>query len=248
MNTPSQFDKSAPFRLFCEGLSIFKSGGLRLTRPGHRFLLFIATFLPSILLLTIVIFQPWVEPKWLFFDSLAAAELSDDCCHIYYGFVSNLGIFLWIGTAAIALFSAIILWARTKPNPHFLFLLLAGLLSGLLALDDAFLLHEVAFPELGVPQNIVLFIYLILAIAYGLASWRTLLSSEIWLLAIASIFLAVSLMVDQVFHSIDDMIVIIEDSAKFLGLSAWFSFHVLTIGLVLVQNDPPSTKTETAIS
>lgn len=247
MNTPSQFEKSALFKLFCEGLSIVKSGGLRLTRPGHRLLLFIATFLPSILILVIVIFQPWVEPKWLFFDSLAAAELSDDCCHIYYGLVSNLGIFLWVGTAAIALFSFAILWARTKPNPHFLFVTLAGLLSGLLALDDAFLLHEVAFPELGVPQNIVLFVYLILAIAYGLASWRTFLKSEIWLLAIAAIFLAVSLLVDQVYHSIDDMIVIIEDSAKFLGLSAWFSFHTLTIGLILVQDDPLMAEIETAI-
>jgi len=79
---------------------------LTLTR-AMRWLVAVAVILLPTVLLAIVILQPWAAPKWMFFDPLTAAEFSDDCCHIYYGFVSNLGVFLWVATAAIALFSAL---------------------------------------------------------------------------------------------------------------------------------------------
>ena len=218
-----------------EGIDLVRQGALRLPLRSYRFLLLACVLLLPAALLLVAIGQPWVSPKWLFFDSLTAAEFSEDCCHIYYGFISNLGIFLWIGTAAITLFCAILFWILPHFRPYFGFALSAGLLSGWLGLDDAFLLHEVAFPKLGVPQNAVLASYLILALVYGLVSWRTILSSEFWVLGLAGIGVGASLAIDVILHSIDDNIVVLEDSAKFMGLFAWFAFHAVTCILILTS-------------
>ncbi|WP_284390457.1 hypothetical protein [Algimonas ampicilliniresistens] len=222
--------------LFDEIFALVKTGALRLRSWTLRLALFTCVLILPASILLIVIGQPWVAPKWMFFDSLTAAEFSDDCCHIYYGFVSNLGIFLWIGTAAIALFSAVLFAMIPQLRRYFGFALSAGILSGWLGLDDAFLLHEVAFPELGVPQIAVLGSYLILALIYGLVSWRTLLSSEFWLLGLAAFGVGTSLAVDVILHSIDDTVIIIEDSAKFMGLFSWFAFHALTYLLILTSS------------
>ncbi|WP_156811898.1 hypothetical protein [Robiginitomaculum antarcticum] len=191
-------------------------------------------------MLAIVIVQPWVNPKWMFFDALTAAEFSDDCCHIYYGFISNLGIFLWISTAAIALFSALIFFLNPRLKPFFGFALSSGLLSAWLGLDDAFLLHEVAFPELGVPQLFVLFIYVALAGVYGLISLRVIMSAEFWILVLAAIGVGTSLGLDTLLHSIEDNIVIMEDSAKFFGIFSWFTFHAVTLARIFLTkySDP----------
>lgn len=214
---------------------------LKLTTRLRMIVALLVILLPTILL-SVVILQPFVAPKWMFFDMLTAAEFSDDCCHIYYGFVSNLGIFLWVATSAIALFATYLLWRFGASRGHVTFALSAALLSGWLGLDDAFLLHEVAFPELGVPQTLVLMAYVALGGLYALLSWRVIWSSEFWILFLAGVGVASSLGIDLILHSIDDTIIIIEDSAKFFGIFAWFSYHALTLGLMLTpQPDPKLT-------
>jgi len=116
----------------------------------------------------------------------------------------------------------------------------AGLLSAWLGLDDAFLLHEVAFPELGIPQLIVLSIYVILAGVYGLISLRVIFSSEYWILILAALGVGLSLGLDTVLHSIEDAIVIAEDSAKFFGIFAWFTFHTITLLLIFMSRTEPN--------
>jgi len=120
-----------------------------------RLILALVVLLVPGLLLLAVLAQPWVEPKWMFWDFKTAAEFSDDCCHVYYGFMSNLGIFLWVATAAISLFSALIFFKWKSDKALLRFAVTSGLLSGWLALDDAFLLHEV-----------------VLALSYILSAWR----------------------------------------------------------------------------
>jgi len=216
--------------------NIFKTAypHLRLS-SGLRVFAAIAAFIIPFIILAVVIKQPWVDPKWMFFDALTAAEFSDDCCHIYYGFVSNLGIFLWIGTAAVALFSALLFYLNPKLRKFFGFALAAGLLSAWLGLDDAFLLHEVAFPELGVPQTLVLAVYVVLAGIYGLIGLKVIFSTEWWLLVLAALGVGLSLGLDVVLHSIDAGVVIAEDSAKFFGIFNWFLFHTIALGLMFVS-------------
>jgi len=217
-----------------------KIGGFNLlVLAKTRLVLAVGVLLVPGLLLLAVLAQPWVDPKWMFWDKLTAAEFSDDCCHVYYGFMSNLGIFLWVATAAISLFSALIFFQNKADKALFRFALTSGLFSGWLALDDGFLLHEIVLPKLGIGQNIVLALYVVLALSYILASWRVILSSEFWILALAVLGVSISLGVDVILHSTASNIIIIEDSAKFFGLFLWFAFHATTL-LVAVQNHGPA--------
>lgn len=194
-----------------------------------------ATLLLPAAFLAVVLVQPWAEPKWMFLDPLTAAELSGDCCHTYYGFVSNLGIMLWSATAAVCLFSAILFLAQKRDRSLIWFAASAGLLTGWLALDDAFLVHEVVFPSFGIPQNAVLAFYVVLGGVYALTSWRTLLRLDWPLLFLAGGALALSLLVDTVFHSLLPVLVYLEDSAKFFGICAWASFHISALAALLAE-------------
>lgn len=201
---------------------------LLVTSKMRIVLLFAVVLMPSLFLIAVSA-QPWIDPKWMFLDTVTAAEFSDDCCHVYFGFVSNLGIFLWVATAAICLFAATIILQWDNAKELLKFAVTAGLLSAWLAMDDAFLLHEIVFPKVGIPQFFVLAVYVLLAASYVIASWRVILSSEYWILGLGVGAVAISLGIDQFFHSLEPMIVIIEDSAKFFGLFSWFVFHVVTL-------------------
>ncbi|MCP5082674.1 MAG: hypothetical protein GY948_13385 [Alphaproteobacteria bacterium] len=192
-----------------------------------------ATFTLPLAFLAAVLLQPWAEPKWMFLDPLTAAQLSGDCCHTYYGFISNLGVMAWSATAAVCLFAALLLAVQKRAKPLVWFAASAGLLTGWLALDDAFLVHEVVFPSFGIPQNAVLGLYLVLGGLYGLASWRTILRHDWLMLFIAGGALALSMVVDTVFHSLLPSLVYLEDSAKFFGICCWASFHISTMAALL---------------
>lgn len=188
----------------------------------------VSVVLPS-LFLAAILMQPVADPKLMFLDALAAAEYADYCCRPYYGFVSTVGIMLWVATAAVCLFSAIAFVLARRARPVVLFAGAAGLLSGWLALDDAFLLHEVVLPHFGVAQNLVLAANALFAMAYVGASLRLIWTVDKWLLLLACGALATSMGVDVVFHSLDPVLVYVEDSAKFFGIFCWASFHVTTM-------------------
>lgn len=192
------------------------------------------------LFLAAVIMQPWEDPKWMFLDPLTAAQLSNDCCHTHYGFVSLLGVMLWVATAAAGLFTAIVLFLTSNRSAEFRFALTSGILTGWLALDDAFLLHETVGPAFGIPQNGLLGLYATLALAYVASSWRVILSYDFWLLGFAGSCLVVSLGVDVGFHSLDPMLVLVEDSAKFMGIFAWAVFHISTLVRILLTSQQGS--------
>ena len=50
--------------------------------------------------------------------------------------------------------------------------------------------------------------------------------SDFWMLGLAGSALALSMVVDTVFHSLAPQLVYLEDSAKFFGIFCWASFHV----------------------
>jgi len=202
--------------------------------------------LPSIFL-AIILIQPWVEPKWMFLDPLTSAEFAPECCPPYFGFVSTLGVMLWTITTAISLFAALIIFISRQNLSLLKFALTAGTLSGLLALDDAFLLHEKVFPAFGVPQNGVMAIYVLLTLAYVLASWRTIFKFDFWILAFGGSAFAASLFIDIYFSSLLPYLVYLEDSAKFIGIVCWTSFHITTLGRALSQNtSQPKTASNSA--
>ncbi len=185
-------------------------------------------------LLSVVIVQPWVDAELMFFDPLTAAELTGES-HVYYGFVSMLGVMVWTITTAVCLFAAVLLGATGRLGPTFRFALLAGLLTGWLTLDDSFLVHEKVLPAIGVPQNLALAVIVALTVAYVVVSWRTILASDFWLLVVGAVAFAGSIGIDTVLHSVDPVFVQLEDSAKFVGIFCWASFHVTTLTRFVVQ-------------
>lgn len=186
----------------------------------------VAAILVPLCLVLAVVLQPWVSAEAMFLDTQTAAEQIGDCCHIYYGAMSSLGIKIWIFTAAFGLGTALLLYHIGTKWPGIKFPLLGGLLTGWLALDDSYLLHEVAFPTLGVPQVLVLALYGLLALAYMWTSRREIFGSEYLILGVAGVFFAISIGIDVIANTHEPIFVYVEDGAKFIGIFCWMVFHV----------------------
>ena len=97
--------------------------------------------------------------------------------------------------------------------------------SALLALDDAYLLHEVVMPKLGVPQVVFVGLLGSLVLLYLWLNYRLFQSKSAWLIVISLTAFATSVGIDQIVHSIESHWVVLEDGAKILGIVCWFLFH-----------------------
>lgn len=156
----------------------------------------------------------------------------------FYGLVSNLGILLWFGGAVISLFSALLLWRRDRSLQVIGFLIISGLFSMVLMLDDLFMLHEHVVPKfLRIPQRAVIAIYPILAVLYLLRYRELILRTNYWFLILGFGFLAVSVGSDLIPPFLADWHPLFEDGAKFLGIVSWFIYLAnlcyLEIGRIL---------------
>ncbi len=202
---------------------------------GPEWLVRAAALILPTAFLAFVIFQPWADPKWMFIDPLTAAELSGDCCHVYFGFVSTSGVLLWCATAAICLFSALLIFAKKLGSALLKFSIMAGLLTTLLTLDDAFLLHETVLPSFGISQLGIYALYIIVTLAYLASSWRIVLSNDYWLLVFGGGALFASIVIDSTFlNDLGPLFSLIEESGKFFGIFCWASFHIATLARILI--------------
>jgi hypothetical protein len=178
---------------------------------------------------------------WLAAAALLAAVVSQravpyedlllDPAHVggrpwYTGLVSNLGVLGWT-TATVAAAGGGWL-GRIAGRAGAAEMLRGGaLLSGLLLLDDLFQLHIIVPPMVGMPQGVFSAGYV------GLAGWwiietRRELSRTRWPLLVAALgALGLSVVSDRL-GSGRGAALVLEDSAKFLGILAWALFFVLT--------------------
>lgn len=144
----------------------------------------------------------------------------------YTGLVSNLGVLGWT-TATVA--SAVGAGAAQRGGrPGAAQYLRAGAsLSGLLLLDDLFQLHIVVPRALGQPKMLFYVCYAVLGAWWAFGEARELLRTR-WPLLIAAVgALALSVAVD-VLGGGGEQALILEDSAKFLGILAWALYFWLT--------------------
>jgi hypothetical protein len=190
-----------------------------------RAILWIPVLLAA-LLAAFAAFQPWVDPRLLFADPLIAAEEAATCCSVYFGAMSMLGVFMWIGTAVICLFTCLILASGKPVDPKITFLVVAGLFTAWLGFDDAFMFHESVAPALGAAQNLVLAIYVVLGLAYLWLIRRQLLDSAWLLLGVAFGGFAASLFIDVLVTTHVELVETMEDVFKFVGISAWATYHL----------------------
>ncbi len=202
------------------------------------FWLYVISLVPSAILVAIVAAQPWVPPSQLFRDPLSvAADAGSDCCHIYFGFVSNLGMLLWCSAATVCLFASVLLIHRKADRRQVLFMVYAGLFTGLLMFDDLFLAHEVIFPKVfGADEKHVLAAYMILMCIYLLFFRDLIFRSGYSLMLLSLIFFAISVFVDLFVSEQGSLHRIGEDGTKFIGIATWTAFHVRAAWLLCTGN------------
>lgn len=198
--------------------------------PGRSWALFIyaATFLPLMLLLAVAWYQPYIPLGDLMRDSLLVAEVSDDCCHIYYGAISNLGVLLWAAAAAILFFAALVvaLVAGRAQQHQIVRFLLAGVLTTLLCIDDFYLVHDIVLPKLGFSETLAYAVYTGFAAVYVWFARADMLGARLPMFLLSVACLALSVQIDLFYNPNNDLRLLIEDGAKLLGIAAWLSFHM----------------------
>ena len=199
----------------------------RLTGPSLW--VYLVAIIPPVLLCTAIALQPYVEPAELFRDPLSVAldaAARGECCHAYYGFVSQLGNLVWVGGSFIALFAATVLFTRGNSPGAGQFMAAAGMLTGILVMDDMFQGHEFVYPTLfGIPEIFTVAIYALLVAAY-LWRFRTrILAVGPGLLIISLLAFAIGVMADLFVSDTVAWHRLTEDGSKLLGICTWTAFH-----------------------
>lgn len=153
---------------------------------------------------------------------------------IYVGALSNLGVVLWVVTAACCLFAAAILRSSNSSSTDIRFLAATGLVTAIAAVDDLFLLHERVLTQfLGVPDATYVVLWLGIGIAYLVVAGGSLRRHASPAMIAAISLFAVSVSID-IFAPFTDQWTFIEDSAKYLGIVLWMLFAVpLSFRIVL---------------
>lgn len=152
---------------------------------------------------------------------------------VYYGAMALFGFTVWgvaIGGAAVGAVAH-----RGLPDPARVgrMLGLAALFSAYLALDDMYELHENGYPNLGIPQLLVIGGYMVVALGWLWASRAAVLASEFPILLLAFAGFGLSVLIDQGVFG-DARGPFIEDVPKVLGLCLW-ALYLARTSVALVR-------------
>jgi hypothetical protein len=142
------------------------------------------------------------------------------------GVVSNLGVLLWWSAAAVATFAGALLLrtGRAAGRP----LLAAGVLTGILALDDLFLGHETLEQKAGMPDPGTYPVYGLAVIVIIYVYWDYWRRTEFILPLLAIVGFAISIVTDVVYPGTSYPFAVVEDCAKFAGIATWAVYFVRT--------------------
>ncbi len=147
---------------------------------------------------------------------------------LYIGWLSNLGGLLWIATATLCLFSAAILRHQGGSPASINFMRVSGIINLYLGVDDLFLLHDRAFPELFHLHEFPFYMtYILLILAYLVYFLRYILARDYLLLFFAGFLLMVSRGAFVVFPSLARFSAQ-GDMVKFAGIVFWLAFFYRT--------------------
>jgi hypothetical protein len=139
----------------------------------------------------------------------------------FLGFISNVGVWMWICSGAICLFSASIGGIADQQKLKEL-LILIGLFSLLLAVDDFFLLHD-----RYLPQKPVFLFYAVFALTLMVRYFRRIMEIEGFAFLSAGGLLALSIYVDLNQRRIPfdyALVQTAEEGFKFVGAASWLYF------------------------
>jgi hypothetical protein len=169
--------------------------------------------------------------------SRVTRDLAGLCkAHLLDGVLANLGVLMWIATAAICIGSGMLTWHILRRGARFL--IAAGLLSLWLGLDDLFQFHElIASTQFGLHE---LAVYQALGMATLLFLWcfrqPILDGAPGWLLCALGL-LAASVALDTVLErwieGYGAWAVLAEDGLKWLGITCWLRYFAAQAAGVL---------------
>lgn len=140
----------------------------------------------------------------------------------FLGFLSNIGIWLWVSSAAICFFTAITSDSILNRNYKEL-IILTGLLSITLAIDDFFLIHD-----RYINQKICYLAYAILVGFILICHFRQIIEIEGFAFLVAGSFLALSIITDliQLYIPLQySHTQVLEEGFKFIGAATWLYFN-----------------------
>ncbi len=143
----------------------------------------------------------------------------------FLGLVSNVGIWLWIASATLGLFTALVV-DKPRASGRRNLLLLVGLLSLLLAVDDFYLIHE-----RYVDQRICYATYALILVAILVRHYSIILKTNAFAFLAAGGLLAMSILTDLAQHDIPLgywSIQAFEEGFKFCGAALWLYFIAYT--------------------
>ena len=172
---------------------------------------------------------------WLKLSGLSVTQIIRDPAQqsgasSFVGFLSNIGVWLWVSAAAVSFFSTFILIVDDKKLFRELTILLA-VLSLTLAVDDFFLIHD-----RYIPQEYCYSFYGAYALTILFRHYKAILTIDIFAFLMAGSFLALSIFVDLVQkHSPWGYGVsqAFEEGFKFTGAAIWLYFCSSTAYLAL---------------
>ncbi|BAY40045.1 hypothetical protein NIES2111_44270 [Nostoc sp. NIES-2111] len=140
----------------------------------------------------------------------------------YIGIFSNIGILFWCACTTICLFTCLLLKKANRFPEYTKFLFYSGLLTGLLLLDDFFLLHETVLPEyMFISERKVYAVYLMIGLTFLVKFRKILQKTEYVIFANAIIFFALSIISDTIWEEISNAV---EDTFKLIGIVNWVTY------------------------
>jgi hypothetical protein len=141
------------------------------------------------------------------------------------GVLSSIGVLGWCATASLCLFTWGVTRRQVAGRLGDVFLLIPGLLTTALMMDDLFEIHETLAPRyIGGPDGLLIVPHVLVAVGWAVAFRRRILRTEYVLLLIAAGGLAVSVVVDALPEAPYDSRYLLEDGFKFLGIVGWLGY------------------------
>ena len=180
--------------------------------------LFYFSILPStILYLAILYISNLYNIKLI----LVVRDLAQTCGYpIGVGMISNIGILLWGAAASICLFTTFLEGINRESSK---LLLLGGIFSSMLCIDDLFLLHD-----RYIGPDFLNLTYLAISIFLLVRFRKVLKIIGLFNLLISILFLGLSVFFDgviqQIFNQSYELTQLFEEGFKFIGIACWLNF------------------------
>lgn len=165
----------------------------------------------------------------------------------WIGLFSNIGVFIWWIAAVVAVFTALVLRRVPGQRRTVYFFLAWGVLSGILALDDFFMIHEWVVPTyLPLSDNFLFVVYFLVIGAMLIYFRREILQSRYPVLLLAFACVGLSTIIDVlgfewfIRQGVPTRLAwnlefVVEDGLKLVAIIAWTHYFALTCYESLVR-------------